>query len=288
MQKPEEGFYNSALFQIKELRLEKPDHKDILDFYEEILKVQHRVYSLFQPDFSGYDKNTCSKKNSQGIPILKADDVRIDEELFDKLFDDICNLVIKKRANAKTAGLGSKFLAGKHEMLLKGLLENSLAVEQLAKDLKVDYALFCFITNLAVIPFMENYSEKIIGEIDQNKWLKGYCPVCGSEPMIARLESDIGKRWLFCPRCRCEWLFKRVICPFCENEDQDTLRYFFSEDNNNYRIEVCDKCKRYIKTVDSRLRGNVFNLFVEDIATLAFDVVAMDEGFNGNADFKGL
>jgi len=48
-----------------------------------------------------------------------------------------------------------------------------------------------------------------------------------------------------------------------------------------HRIDVCDKCKRYVKTIDSRKTDNVMNLFVENLSTLALDIVADEEGFRG-------
>ena len=64
-------------------------------------------------------------------------------------------------------------------------------------------------------------------------------------------------------------------------EDQESLRYFFVENDLAHRIDVCDKCKRYIKTIDSRKTDNVMNLFVENLSTLALDIVANKEEFRG-------
>ena len=72
-----------------------------------------------------------------------------------------------------------------------------------------------------------------------------------------------------------------MTCAFCGNEDQDSLRYFCVESAETYRVDICDKCKRYIKTVDARKTGQVMNLLVENLATLALDIVAVKEGFLG-------
>ncbi|MCK5570095.1 MAG: formate dehydrogenase accessory protein FdhE, partial [Spirochaetes bacterium] len=74
-------------------------------------------------------------------------------------------------------------------------------------------------------------------------------------------------------------------CPFCENDDQELLRYFFVENDEAHRIDVCDKCKRYIKTIDFRKGGSFMNLFVENLATLEMDIVADKEGFQGGDIF---
>jgi len=165
--------------------------------------------------------------------------------------------------------------------LIKGFMEDGTILERLASDLKIGYTIFYFLINQALSPFIADYAGKL-GEIaDSSKWLRGYCPICGKEPLIGRLEEETGRRWLFCTLCHTEWLFKRLVCPFCENDDQESLRYFFAEGDESHRIDVCDKCKRYIKTIDYRRMDNIMNLFVETLSTLALDIIADKEGFRG-------
>lgn len=96
---------------------------------------------------------------------------------------------------------------------------------------------------------------------------------------MARLAGETGKRYLQCHLCRSEWLFRRIECPFCGNNDQDTLRFFYIEDDEVYRVEVCDQCKAYLKTVDTRNTEKTRALFVEDPATIHLDIIAKREGF---------
>jgi FdhE protein len=71
----------------------------------------------------------------------------------------------------------------------------------------------------------------------------------------------------------------RIKCPFCGNEEQQTLAYFSIEGEERYRVDVCNECKRYIKTVDFRETREEANLDVEDIATLHLDMLANEEGY---------
>lgn len=68
-------------------------------------------------------------------------------------------------------------------------------------------------------------------------------------------------------------------CPFCNNTEQKELRYFSGENDKIYRVEVCDRCKTYLKTVDNRERENGVLLFVDNLVTLHLDLVAKREGF---------
>jgi len=99
-------------------------------------------------------------------------------------------------------------------------------------------------------------------------------------PKIGHLVDKEGKRHLFCSQCGFEWRFRRVKCPFCGNEEQQTLSYFTVEGDERYRVDVCDVCKRYIKTLDFRNVGEEAILDVEDVATLHLDMLAHEEGYN--------
>jgi FdhE protein len=109
-------------------------------------------------------------------------------------------------------------------------------------------------------------------------WLKGYCPICGSAPILSLLEGE-GARSLICSFCWHQWPVKRVNCPFCDNSDSKTLHYLFSDAEKDRRVDLCDKCHKYIKTLDTRQVGRQIYPPLEQIATLHLDVKAREEGF---------
>ena len=281
MEKVEEDFYGLALTQIVELKTAKPELKEILDFYEATLKAQRQVKLSFQPDLSKLDIELCRKRSSKGLPFLKSSDIQIDQDLFDKLLEDIGQVIRSKKKEAIPVALKRFFLDKQCALLLRDILEEGPALEKLACEMKADSKVFYFLVTQAFSPFLQSYAQKLRQFVDLSGWLKGVCPICGTEPMIARLEEETGRRWLFCPLCHTEWLFKRLVCPFCENDEHESLRYFFVENDQAHRIDVCDKCKRYIKTIDLRKADNAMNLFVESLSTLALDIVADKEGFRG-------
>lgn len=281
MEKVEEDFYGLALTQIVELKTAKPELKEILDFYEATLKAQRQVKLSFQPDLNKLDIELCHKRSSKGLPFLKSSDIQIDQDLFDELLEDIGRIIRSKKKEAIPVTLKRFSLDKQCALLLRDILEEGPAFEKLACEMKADFRVFYFLVTQAFSPFLQSYAQKLREFVDLSSWLKGVCPICGKEPMIARLEEETGRRWLFCPLCHTEWLFKRLACPFCENDDHESLRYFFVENDQAHRIDVCDKCKRYIKTIDIRKTDNAMNLLVENLSTLALDIVADREGFRG-------
>ena len=72
---------------------------------------------------------------------------------------------------------------------------------------------------------------------------------------------------------------KRLYCPFCENSDSKLLHYLFSEEEKDVRVDLCDNCKKYIKTVDARRADRTIYPPLEQISTLHLDIKAGEEGY---------
>jgi FdhE protein len=107
------------------------------------------------------------------------------------------------------------------------------------------------------------------------------CPVCGARPQVAVLhpEGDGGKRFLVCSFCVTEWEFRRILCPVCGEVDHPRLPRYAAEDFAAVRVEACDTCKYYLKSVDMTVDGLAVPL-VDEIATAPLDLWAAAQGFN--------
>jgi FdhE protein len=130
-------------------------------------------------------------------------------------------------------------------------------------------------------PFLREAASSVRELSDDEKWRRGYCPVCGAEPSFSKFEGEGGARYLLCSVCETVWQFQRVKCPFCANADADTLGFFFHEETPRYRIDFCRDCNRYIKGVDLRetIAGTDVSLRSEDVKTLYLDLAAEKKGF---------
>jgi FdhE protein len=113
---------------------------------------------------------------------------------------------------------------------------------------------------------------------DALSWEKGYCPICGSPPALARLEAD-GRRFLFCGFCWHRWPGRRAVCPFCDTADPGRLSYIYSEEEKEYRLDLCDACRKYVKTLDSRHLARTSYPPLEQVASLHLDVKAAEAGY---------
>jgi FdhE protein len=106
------------------------------------------------------------------------------------------------------------------------------------------------------------------------------CPVCGEKPVAAvlRPEGDGGKRFLLCSRCFTEWEFRRVLCPQCGEEDKDKLPVYTASEFPHVRVEACDACRVYLKSIDLTKNGLAVPE-VDELASIALDLWAAERGY---------
>ena len=75
----------------------------------------------------------------------------------------------------------------------------------------------------------------------------------------------------------------RTACPFCENDDQKKLEYFFSEERQRERVEVCHHCRRYLVGMDLREQIDEPVLEVAPLGLVYLDILAQRQGFTPGA-----
>ena len=110
------------------------------------------------------------------------------------------------------------------------------------------------------------------------------CPRCDGPPQLSILEgsaataADGGTRFLQCATCLTSWLFRRVVCPSCGNEDERTLAYYQAPTFPHVRVDACDRCGRYLKSIDLTRLGLAVPL-VDEVAAAPLDLWAQEHGY---------
>lgn len=108
------------------------------------------------------------------------------------------------------------------------------------------------------------------------------CPFCGGGPQLSILQSpgdaDGGGRQLLCATCFTAWPFRRVLCAHCGEEDERRLGYFHSPAYDHLRVDACDTCRQYLKSVDLTRLGNAVPL-VDELAGAPLDLWAVEHGY---------
>jgi FdhE protein len=106
------------------------------------------------------------------------------------------------------------------------------------------------------------------------------CPLCSGKPQVGTLrpEGDGGKRSLICSLCGTEWPYRRIACAACGEEDVRKLAVYSAKEFSHLRVEACDTCHSYIKTVDLTKDGHAVPV-VDELATIPLNLWATEHGY---------
>jgi FdhE protein len=241
-----------------ELAERNPWAREVLAFYSRILEFQADIYERADakegPAMSGQDglrRALNLDEAIRGFPGLVA--------------------IVRKSGPSKLAEEASRLhtLSGPQ---LREMLEQWLAATDLAEDGS------SFFARVLLQPQAERLARS--GSFSQEGVAGNRCPHCQSKPQLAviRPEGDGGKRLLLCSFCQSEWEFRRILCPSCGEEHNDNLPRYSAEGMAAVRVEACEVCKHYLKSIDMTVDGLAVPV-VDEVATAPLDLWAAEQGY---------
>jgi FdhE protein len=264
------GKWDVRISRSRDLALKYPSAVEGLRFYQHIAQFQKSLYSDLEKE--------CGKE-----PVARQPGtLRQELDLFILLPRFGAFLaVVEKNAPAPLAQAAASLRAGGGTIwqeILSGYWHagsESGAELELSVDLDASGALLAW-------TFLQPYAE-YLADYTAHPPLHStpaVCPLCSSHPIVGALrpEGDGGKRWLICALCAHEWAYRRLVCPSCGGEDVHKLPVYTANEIANVRVEACDICHHYIKTVDMTKDGNAVPV-VDEIATIALNLWAEEHGY---------
>jgi FdhE protein len=134
-----------------------------------------------------------------------------------------------------------------------------------------------FYARVLLQPFAEYLASR--GDVPANA-AGPTCPFCNARPVagVLRGEGDGAKRWLLCSLCSSEWQFRRVLCPGCGEENKDKLPIYIAAEFHAARVDACDTCQTYLKSIDLTKDGHAIPA-VDEIATVALNIWAEEHDY---------
>ncbi|HEX3130392.1 MAG TPA: formate dehydrogenase accessory protein FdhE [Thermoanaerobaculia bacterium] len=128
--------------------------------------------------------------------------------------------------------------------------------------------------------FLQPYAERIADQAGPVETQSALCPLCSRRPQVGVLRQlgDGAKRSLICSLCATEWEYRRIVCPACGEEDVNKLPVYTAEDLGHVRVEACDTCRHYIKTVDLTKDGRAVPV-VDELAAIPLSLWASENGY---------
>jgi FdhE protein len=285
---------------IDAIKKDRPGYEHILDLYGKIMIKQSEFLGRTKVEPVIIAKDAALARLKRGTPLLGREDFRVDVSSASQLFRRLCD-ILKSESEKSSDEIGKiESSLEKGALILEEVFQSALAdgsrISELAEELSLDRDITLLLVTASIKPSLEAVASYVREVVEDASWSGHCCPVCGSSQAISELResrqasvestiTEVAERVLHCSFCGNEWQTARLGCTFCGNTDTESLRYLYAEGENGYRIDTCEKCKKYIKTVDSKEISREIVPTVEDIATLHLDIIAEQEGYKREAWF---
>jgi len=263
----------------------RPAYKQILTFYKAVFRIQEESLSTLNISPIIIDSDLLRLKQDNELPLIDPSEFIIDMASAGQIFEKICDLSQKLAPELASNASSMKIAVSKGKLELISLFtailnNNEKKLAELSISLNIPLNEFYLFSSLCMSPSIKTCAKQLESYffiIPEFK--KGYCPICGSRPCLASLDQE-GRQFLHCSLCFHQWNFPRIECVFCSNTDTDTQQYFYNEEEKEYRVKLCDKCRQFIKVVDLRQLNRKFSPYLETLATMHLDIQAGEKGYS--------
>lgn len=256
--------------------------KEITDFY----KALNGITSSQAESPVGITLTVKQKElyADQKVPLLNFIDFMPDRNEINRIFGEVCQIILAYRPQVTDELKKIMSDLDVENRDLRPLLEqfiwqNEMYIGDYLKDSEINgEIMYLVLFNLAK-PLVKVYAQEIKNQVLYDKWALNTCPVCGWHASMAVTSTENKQRILHCSLCDTAWPFKTRACTHCSNEDHSTLKYISVEGDEVHRINVCEKCRGYIKTMDESKAAVVNSSVEEDVRSIHLDIIAQREGY---------
>jgi FdhE protein len=153
------------------------------------------------------------------------------------------------------------------------------ALRALAWTLCVDDQALTSVAHLAAFPLLQSCGRLLEHKVPRH-WPHGYCPICAAWPILAERRGLDRGRYLRCGRCGGEWEVQWLRCIYCGEREHERLGALVPEGTGELlKIETCASCRGYLKSVATLQGMAPFELLLQDLETVEFDLVALERDF---------
>ena len=259
--------YDSRIRRAEYLASQHPFAAEVLRFYSRVAEFQKNLYAELRKDFA--------KQLSGRMPgSLRLDLPAVAPEKLLRYFASLLRVIQESGPSALAAAAHE--ISGLDAVSKLSLLESYWDVGGTDDELIGAFAQF--------LPraFEQPVAELIAAFTPAGPVIttQHRCPLCGGKPFLGvlRLEGDSGKRRMLCSFCLQEWDFRRIYCAACGEEDERKLPVYVAEQFPHIRVEACETCKVYVRTIDLTKDGNAVPV-VDDLAAIPLSLWAHEHGY---------
>jgi FdhE protein len=274
---------------VDEILRDRPAYGEMLRFFQSVLEIleqeaaDSKVRQAQSPGRVGHERFPL--RNRGDLQPNHADSLRVFRQLvaLEAPGNELLTSDLRRLRQAEEVG----------RLHLEGLVwaflrDDAGAIGREAGEIGVNAEVLKFALATCIRPSVEQQSRRLRHLVDAT-WSGRTCPICGSLPFLSELRAREGKRYLICSFCGHRWPTARLGCAFCGTSAREDLHYFQVEGQRGLRVDLCDACNRYIKTLDTRDWVAEPHPLLEDLASLHLDLLAQREGYTrGSPDPLGI
>jgi len=266
---------------VAQLTSVRPAYADIIGFYGLVFEAQVKAAAHTAPEAIHLDESLLAMKSSEGFSLVEPSVFTVDIPVALDLLARICRIAVQSGEKLGLAGEALIRAMEKGEamdVLLADVLADRGRISALAKTMNVLPDMLSLLLYLAVKPSLEMCARQLATHLASSQKSRNSCPICGSAPIIGEIDMD-GRQWMHCGWCWHRWPAKRSVCLFCSNQNSAPLEYLYSDDEPEYRVNLCGGCRRYLKVVDTRKMVRRFYPPLEQVGSLHLDMLAAEGGY---------
>jgi FdhE protein len=283
--KPDDGKASDPL--IRDLRAvvqRSPDLREAVKLYEIVLPLLRDAEGHVAPVSLTIDQ--VRAKLARGTPLLQGVELELDRDKMNEL------MLLLAVALESDGGKNWRQYRRIRRALEEGRLnadtlfasvtaDSDAVVASAVGNFQVDPGLIRALAYNALKPAMRLLCSQLTPLVDGIPWDRGYCFLCGSGAVLGELQDHQLHKHLRCGQCGADWTFLRLRCNYCGNDDHHTLSLLYPDPwDGKLWVEVCDRCKGYLKVIVSFTPTPADHLPIEDLTTLHLDYIAQAQGYN--------
>jgi len=222
-------------------------------------------------------------KLESGAPLLRGEQLKIDAKAVRKRWERACAALEALQPEGATADLAKAVQRGDVDpVALANAIVNGQPdeVRDRLEALHLDPTLAITLLRYSLFAVFSALSALLAPLREGTVWEHGFCPTCGSWPLLGEFRGLDQSRYLRCGLCASDWEVPRLWCPFCKNRDHERLSFLHVEgEEMKQRVATCDECRGYVKMVSTLSTLPPLALLLADAATLHLDLAAGERGF---------
>ena len=270
-----------AIADLERLARERPSLASAAALLRDVLPLVCGISVREQPPAIPAER--AAGKLAKGVPLLRGEPVDLDDRAFRRRWQDVCAAIERHRQDKTARTLAEALDRGRldaRHLFQETLAGHARAIHARAGELGLDVGLAALALRLTLLPILTHFSETLAPLGSGLAWQPGFCPTCGSWPLLAEVRGLDQLRFLRCGLCAAEWEYPRLQCPFCGTQDHRLLGYFHAEgEESRWRAATCDACRGYVKTISTLGALSVSALLIADLATMHLDLAAGERGY---------